>query len=483
MSIKSIANCCTLRKLIILGLVVTLFVNGSVPVAAQAFGANPTIVESQTAIYVVYSYPDEEIFTIELRDQQPLSYSAGGAGALVSIRADSLIAYNLTFETGCSYALNEQGCTNGASWTEIDFLPLLPGHTLDLGSIDIQPGGYFTVQASKFGLEDNYLDEMTLLQLGVLGVHLVGLKPPTGWHDMPKYIIDSFKTVIGPIGSIASILSELYEAIFEGDDLVEALDDVAKLVLDTDEVQEGIAKVINLIAVNAPEVTGEMVGEAFDGLELLNVLGNVKRTIDAFNQMRNHPEFATATITLAPAVTAWPERYQVLEINEPYETQIALRNMGSEYWTPEEGYELWVMLDNWPLQPLSLDTLVAPGDFATWSVPQEAPLVPGIYRLGYQMTLYGTSIGPSIPAEIVVVPENSNELTALIEAMVENAKREAGERFDEFIADLERRITEALLAEIERRLREICGGTGGLSLLVVGFSIKNTWRRKRHHGT
>ena len=54
-----------------------------------------------------------------------------------------------------------------------------------------------------------------------------------------------------------------------------------------------------------------------------------------------------------------------------------------------------------------------------------------------------------------------------------------GDRLDDFVQDLERRLMEHILADIERRLREICGGTAGMILLAGALAWHGQDRRDR----
>ena len=480
---RTILEQSTLQKFIAVSLVITMFTSiFTSPAQAQSLAKNHTLSEPYKDLYVIYSHPGHELVGVELRNQRQLPN--GDVEASISIRGDSLIAYELIFEVNCSPQSTGEGqcpSNNTQTWTNVEFLPLYPGRVYDLGNIRIPRGSSFVVKAAKFGLEEDSLGKMTMIQLSLLAVHLVGVTPPIGYHEFPQATIDSFKIVIGPIGAVASTLSAIYKLIFERDDPIGALGDIKDAVLELDSIQELIADVINLIVVNGPKITGGMVGKAFDALNLLKVVGYAERTVEAFNQLRNHPELVTATITLAPEVIEWPDRYRVFEIGEFFETEMTLRNAGGELWGPDQDYALLVMLEKIPIQIVPLDTYVRTGEDALWNIPQRAPPVPGVFRLRYQMTQQGYLIGRIIPAEIVVVPENSSNLRTLIKAMIADAKAETGDRFDELISALERHITEALLAEIERRLLEICGGTGSIPLILIGFYGWSSWRRKRKH--
>lgn len=462
MNIRLVPRCRWLYKLLSVLVVTALLLAVATPIV----GASEPLPEPYTDLYVIYSEPNAGIISIELRDQTRLAN--GSVSASIAVRAESLIAYNLTFD---------QMYSSGEYWEEIDFLPLYPGRVYELSRITIEPGGYFSVIATKFGEDESVVPKMTLVQLCILALHLVGAEAPMEWSELPQTVLDSFDDVIGPIGSAAGALSAIFEIFSEDPDSGEALLNIADAVVEFTALPDLIAKGVNLIIQEGPEITGDMIKGAFVALDVLNIVGNVKRTWDAFEQLRDFPPRLEAKITLAPVVMQWPDRYRVFEINEAYETRIVLRNVGSEMLLSEQGYELLVLWGQIPVGAVSLDRTIRIGQTVYWDVSQRAPPIPGVYRINYQLALLGVPIGPLIPAEIVVVPENSNNLTELINNLVDEARQEAGERFDEFVEELERQIMEAIIAEIERRLREICGGTAG-AILMAGTAVWLSGRRR-----
>jgi len=425
--------------------------------------------EPYTDLYAVYSHPDNQVISVEIYNQRRLPN--GSVSAAIAVRAESLIAYNLTFD---------EDRTTGETWEELDFLPLYPGHIYDITTVTIQPGGYFTIRATKFGEDESVLTKMTLVQLCVLAMHLVGAKPPTNARELAQAAADSFSIVFGPIGAIAGTLSAILEIFNSEPDTGKALMNIAQTVGEIPRLPELLAKGINLIVKEGPQITGGMVKGAFEALNVLNIVGNLKRTWNAYEQLNEFPVLVEATITLAPTVVEWPERYQVFEINKSHQTRVAFQNVSSEIWLPEEGYELLILSGQIQVARVPLAQSVRIGQEVYWDIPQRAPPIPGIYPITYQMALRGVPIGPSAPGEIVVVPENSDDLTSLINTLVEEAKREAGERFDEYVEELERHIWEAIIAEIERRLREICGGTASVTLLAGSMVWFRERRRKRN---
>jgi len=453
-------------KLLSIFTVMTLLLTLATPVRA----APEPLPEPYTDLYVIYSEPNADIISIEIRDQTRLSN--GRVRAAIAVRAESLIAYNLTF--------HEMHST-GEAWEELDFLPLYPGRIYELSTITFEPGGHFTVTATKFGEDESVVPKMTLVQLCILALHLVGAKPPMEWREFPQAVADSFDDVIGPIGAIAGALSAVLEIFSEEPDIGDALLNIADAVDEFTDLSDVIAKGVNLIVKEGPQVTGNMIGNVFKALDVLNIVGNVKRTWDAYRQLKDLPPFAQAKITLAPIVTEWPDRYSVVEINKIYQTRIAFRNVGSELLLPEQGYELLVLWGQFPVGYVPLDRTIRIGQTVYWDVSQRAPPIPGVYRINYQLALGGVPIGSLVPAEIVVVPENSDNLTELINGLVDEARQKAGERFDEIVEELEQRIMEAIIAEIERRLREICGGTTS-AILMAGTAIWLGGRRRRRRG-
>jgi len=439
---------------------------------AHAQAATPSsLPEPYTYLYVIYNNPEIKTFSIELREQTRNLDSS--VTAQIAVRAESLIAYNLTFS---------ESDTNGGYLKDINFLPLYPSHVYEIATITIKPGGHFTIQGTKFGLDESVLWKMTLIQMCILFMHLVGAKPPVDTYEFWESVPEAFDTVFGPIGATASLFSAGFEIFGREPEPAEAIIDLGDAISEVDAGADAIADGVNLITKSkGVKVTGSLVQKFFDALNVLEITSNIKRAFDAYQQLQKHPDLAIATITLAPEIVSQPERYRVFEINEAFSSEPVFRNIASEAWLAEQGYELWVMLETVPLNRIPLTALIPRGEEVRWTVQQQAPAMPGIYHLKYQMAVRGVPIGLPIPAEIVVVPEKSDDLQDLINAMIDETKREAGERFEEFQAELERRITEAIVSEIQRRLQEICGGTGAM-VVIGGLSIWSRWRthtRKR----
>lgn len=454
--------------------VAVLLLTAAVPARART----QPLPEPYTDLYVVYNTPEPKTFSIEITGQR--RRADGSVDASIAIRAESLIAYDLEFQ---------QEKTSGSVWEDIDFLPLYPEHTYELASTNFQPGGYFIVRGAKFSHREENLTKMTVVQMAILVMHLVGARPPAEWREAPEAVADSFSIVWGPIGAIASGLSGLLAMLREEKDFGKAFTNIGLAMGDIPRLPEAIASIINLIAKQGSRVTGALIKDVFQALNVLNLVGNVKRAADAFDALKNYPDPVEAIITLAPVPVVRPARYRVLEIGASYQPALVYRNVGGEPLDPEKGFEMLVLSSGFPVARIPLARFIRIGEQFEWSIPQIAPPIPGIYQISYQMAVRGTPIGPLVPAEIVVVPRNSGSLTGAINALVEDAVRKAGDRFDEVRRDLERRITEAIAAEINRRLEimlselmsrlnELCGGAGAALLWGVG-AVWIIQRRRR----
>jgi hypothetical protein len=462
----------------IVGLMVAvLLLTSAVPARAQS----QPLPEPYTDLYVVYNTPEPKTFSIEITGQR--RHPDGSVDAAIAIRAESLIAYDLEFQ---------QHKTSGTVWEDIDFLPLYPEHTYELASINFEPGGYFTVRGAKFSHREENLTKMTVVQMAILVMHLVGARPPAEWREAPEAVADSFSIVWGPVGAIASGLSALLEMFRTEKDVGKVLTNIGLALGDIPRFPELIASIINLMVKQGPQVTGAVIKNVFAALNVLNLVGNAKRAVDAFDALKSYPDPVEATITLAPVPVTRPARYRVLELGESYQTTLMFHNVGGEPLDPEKGYEMLVLSSGLTIGRVPLARFIRIGEQFQWSIPQIAPPIPGIYQISYQMAIQGVPIGPLVPGEIVVVPRNSGSLTGAINALVEDALRKAGDRFDEVRRDLERRITEAIVTEINRRLEimltdlvrrlnEFCGGASAALLWAVG-AVWIVRRRRRQDG-
>lgn len=462
------------HRMIVGLLAAVLLLTSAVPARAQS----QALPEPCTDLYVVYNTPEPKTFSIEITGQR--RRADGSVDAAIAIRAESLIAYDLEFQ---------QEKTSGSVWEDITFLPLYPEHTYDLASINFQPGGYFIVRGTKFSHREENLTKMTVVQMAILVMHLVGARPPAEWREAPEAVADSFSIVWGPVGAIASGLSGLLAMLREEKDFGKALTNIGLAMGDIPRLPEAIASIINLIAKSGSQVTGALIKDVFNTLNILNVVGNVKRAADAFGALKNYPDPVEAIITMAPVPVVRPARYRVLEIGESYQPTLVFRNVGGEPLVPEKGFEMLVLSSGLTAARIPLTRLVRIGEQFEWSIPQIAPPIPGVYQISYQMAVRGTPVGPLVPGEIVVVPRNSGGLAGVVNALVEDALRRAGDRFEEFRRELERRITEAIVAETNRQLEimlsglmgelnELCGGSSAALLWVVG-AVWLVQRRRR----
>jgi exopolysaccharide biosynthesis protein len=121
-----------------------------------------------------------------------------------------------------------------------------------------------------------------------------------------------------------------------------------------------------------------------------------------------------------------------------------------------------------------LEGSVPPGAHIQWSQSFSAPTKPGTYQTIWQMTYEDINgnveaIGPKVGYIVTVLPEGSSlDLSEIVNQLIDQARREAGETVEEFLARLE--------AEINRRIDEelkkitICGQPI-LSLVVLGLVL------------
>jgi len=186
----------------------------------------------------------------------------------------------------------------------------------------------------------------------------------------------------------------------------------------------------------------------------------------------------------------YQSEYPILEPGEEADLIFRLRNMGFLTWEPDLPYALMHTggesfgLATWQsLSPSWPDVLT--GRDLSWKLPIIAPQNPGVYQTRWQMAYQSSTgeeperFGPEIVYVVTVVPEGRPpNLIDAIRQIIDQLKREAQRRIEEFLDELKRRIEELIREEIERRLQlECCQGTLGMTILVSGAAI---WgRRKR----
>jgi hypothetical protein len=432
--------------------------------------AQETPAEPYSELYVVYNHPEVQTFWIEIRDQN--RDPGGSVSAHLYVRADSLIAYNLQFSSTSE---------DGKYLEGIDFLPLYPGRTYDIGRITINNGEHLEISGTKFGLGDEtVMQKMTMVQIAILFIHLVGATPPTNIQEGISELPDAFDDVfLGRIGAIAGFIKTVQEIFSSRNASPETLLDVGETVASTDKGADVIADLVNIFTKPAGiRYHRTLIKSIFTAINIFQYGENVMRSVNAFGQLKNYPDYLTATISIAPRLVQPPSRYRVFELNDLYSVNLSFENLSGGIWRSTEDYQLWVSMDEIPFEKIDLITDIEPAGIATWNFESNAPGIPGIYHISYQMALEGFPIGPKIPAEIVVIPQKSGSLRDIINGLVEDYIQKAGDRFNDYIRELEAKIINAILKDILDRLSQICGGSGMVAILGITLYRRQKRRRK-----
>lgn len=167
------------------------------------------------------------------------------------------------------------------------------------------------------------------------------------------------------------------------------------------------------------------------------------------------------------------------------ETKIAftMQNISGETWKAGD-YSL-VIIEGQHLSPSwqpgkSMDFDVHPGWRINWEIQVTAPANPGIYRIAWQFRYKDVPIGSPIWADLIVVPGGSSgEFKAIIQELVDQARQNATEKFEEEWAKIRRQIITQIWAEV---LSRICPARAASILLpLLGATL--LLRRRRSNGS
>jgi hypothetical protein len=119
-------------------------------------------------------------------------------------------------------------------------------------------------------------------------------------------------------------------------------------------------------------------------------------------------------------------RPPVLLIKEgvPASVEVKLRNLGHLDWTVDRYYGLRSLVDEaWASDFLRLPQDVAPNGAVTFTLPINLSLKPGVYTSTRQLATPFESFGPAIPVNVVVIPQEANDLQKQIEPLLNRLTR------------------------------------------------------------
>jgi hypothetical protein len=104
--------------------------------------------------------------------------------------------------------------------------------------------------------------------------------------------------------------------------------------------------------------------------------------------------------------------------------EVKLRNIGHLDWTVDRYYGLHLHEDEaWAGDFLRLPQDVAPDDTATFTLPINSELMPGVYTSTWQLATPLESFGPTIPVNVVVVPRDADDVRQQIQPLLSRLTR------------------------------------------------------------
>ena len=400
----------------------------------------------------------DDILLVEPRDEVR-------QGQLVSadlfVRTDKLIAYGLTFR--------QQGVA--PEWlAHTAFVPLYPKNTYYLGNFTFQPDGSITITGDKLGysVQDNSL--MVITNLAVLVMHLVGAKPPVDSLSGLAAVMQSVSVIPGPVGT-AGTFGVLMTDIAQDAKPTKIAQDIVETVSDVKQVPEWVAALINEL-MKEDFIDGAEVSATLSSLKLLLNCRDVVDALEQLSTLPRHTEIKIVVRPMPPELIAQSD-YPIVEVCSESVIWFELQNVGFTTWRAGQDFML-VNTNGQPLgcpRELKLEHDIPVSASTRWSLPIRAPCVPGVYRTEWQMRQGGRAFGPVLAAEIIVIPRNSDNLSSVISEMMEDARHNVSDQFDEAWKATRQDIEDLILTELERQvsdlLHNLCGGQIALGLLAA----------------
>jgi len=456
-------------------IVLVTFLIAQVPPATTVLAQNDT---SSELFYVAYDNAENRVIAVEIRDA--VRHSNGSVSGRFCIRVEKMIAYGLEFD---------QEHTTADWLEEMDLLPTFKtDEPIEVGIITFKPGGSLIITADKFGdsWQDNGL--MVVTDLALLGIYLVGAKPPTNDLSFISAVFESLSVIPGfEIVEIGALITDIMN---EEDWDTIALDfaDLAQI----DEIAAAAANLANKI-MRKDILSGKGLKQLFNAFEWARSFGNV---LKALKDLVTAPRHAEIRITLAPIILERSE-FPVLLPGEQAEVYFVLQNIGTETWQPGDYWLEHIGGHTLGLSPQQvLPYSVPPGETVRWDLIVTAPPFSGVYQSEWQMRCRGQPYGEPLFFAVSVVPEGEVDLAEIIRRMIDEARQEAGDKFDEIWEDLkqliEEKIREAedaawqaflewLNRVIEDALQQTCNSCFGPAALIWVAGIGLMWRRSREH--
>jgi hypothetical protein len=114
----------------------------------------------------------------------------------------------------------------------------------------------------------------------------------------------------------------------------------------------------------------------------------------------------------------------LIEEGAPTSIEVQLRNVGHLDWTIDRYYGLRLLEDEtWAGDFLRLPQDVAPNGTVTFTLPINSALKPGVYTSTWQLATPFESFGPTVPASLVVLPREADDLQQQVQPLLKRLTR------------------------------------------------------------
>ncbi len=111
--------------------------------------------------------------------------------------------------------------------------------------------------------------------------------------------------------------------------------------------------------------------------------------------------------------------------------EVPLRNLGHLDWTVDRYYGLHLLEETaWASDFLRLPQDVAPNGTVTFTVPINSSLAPGVYTSAWQLATPFESFGPAVPVNVIVIPQEADDLQKQIQPLLNRLTRFSDRDFE-----------------------------------------------------
>jgi len=171
--------------------------------------------------------------------------------------------------------------------------------------------------------------------------------------------------------------------------------------------------------------------------------------------------------------------YDIVLPNETISLSFQLRNEGMATWK-SPNYELLKVSGNLNSAPESLPIpgKITPGDVAEWQISPEAPGIPALRSVRYQMHHDGQPFGDVVTAYVIVLPEQLADAEQRIRDQIEQWRQQGQQEIEQLMEQIWQSIQDELERQAQSAIEQLIANCTGSSALL-GLGVIAIFLRRR----